>query len=137
MEVREGHGAASANIVQEGVDRFRDAFGSVEGEFERIQKQLRARRRSLEKQLNTSRRDFDKRARKVRAEIRRSSTMKQIERWRKDATKQLEQGVDNILGALKIASKSDVQRIDRKISQINRKMKEIERRKRSNGQAAA
>jgi archaellum component FlaC len=108
--------AQQANIVQEGVDRFRDAFGSVEGEFERIQKQLRARRRSLEKQLKT---------------------MKQIERWRKDATKQLEQGVDNILGALKIASKSDVQRIDRKISQINRKMKEIERRKRSNGQAAA
>lgn len=129
--------AQQANIVQEGVDRFRDAFGSVEGEVERIQKQLRARRKSLEKQLNTSRRDFDKRARKVRADIRRSSTMKQIERWRKDASKQLEQGVDNILGALKIASKSDVQRIDRKISQINRKMKEIERRKRSNGQAAA
>ena len=129
--------AQQANIVQEGVDRFRDAFGSVDKEFERIQKQLRARRRSFEKQLNSSRRDFDKRARKVRADIRRSSTMKQIERWRKDATKQLEQGVDSILGALNIASKSDVQRIDRKISQINRKMKEIERRKRGNGQAAA
>jgi len=129
--------AQQANIVQEGVDRFRDAFGSVEGEFDRIQKQLQARRKSLEKQLNSSRRDIDKRARKVRADIRRSSTMKQIDRWRKDATKQLEQGVDNILGALKIASKTDVQRIDRKISQLTRKMKEIERRKRSNGQAAA
>jgi hypothetical protein len=130
--------AQQASIVQEGVDRFRDAFGSVESEFERIQKQLRARRRSFEKQLNSSRRDLDKRARKVRADIRRSSTMKQIERWRKDATKQLEQGVDSILGALQIASKSDVQRIDRKISQLNRKVKEIEqRRKRSNGQAAA
>ena len=92
---------------------------------------------SEDRETNSSRRDFDKRARKVRADIRRSSTMKQIERWRKDATKQLEQGVDSILGALNIASKSDVQRIDRKISQLNRKMKEIERRKRSNGQAAA
>jgi len=137
MEVREDM-AQQASIVQEGVDRFRDAFGSVENEFERIQKQLRARRRSFEKQLNSSRRDLDKRARKVRADIRRSSTMKQIERWRKDATKQLEQGVDNILSALQIASKSDVQRIDRKISQLNRKVKEIEqRRKRTNGQAAA
>jgi polyhydroxyalkanoate synthesis regulator phasin len=54
---------------------------------------------------------------------------KRIESWRKDATKQYESGVEAFLSALQIASKSDVQRIDRKISQLNRKLREMDRPK--------
>lgn len=133
---------AEANIVQDGIDRFRDAFGSLEDELERIQKQIRSRRRSFEKQLNGGRRDLEKRlesgrkdiekrARQIRAEVRKSSTFKRLEALRRDAVKQYEEGVETFLGALQIASKSDVQRIDRKISQLNKKLKEMERAERS------
>ena len=148
------------NIVQDGVDAFRNAFESIEDEVERVQKQLRARRKSVEKQLNASRKDFEKRTRKLRSEIQKSSPAeqletwrkdatkrieklekskpaKQVETWRKDATKQFEQGVGNVLSTLQIASKTDVQRIDRKISQLNRKLKEMERAKSSAAKSTA
>lgn len=128
--------AEQASILQDGVDRFRDAFGSIEDEIQRVQKDLKARRRSFEKQLNSSRRDFEKRTKKLRTDLRRNPTVKQIDSLRKRASRQLEQGVTDVLSALQIASKNDVQRIDRKISQLTRKVKEIERRKRANGQAA-
>jgi hypothetical protein len=38
------------------------------------------------------------------------------------------------LGALQIASKSDVQRMERKLNQLGRKLKELERTRRTNGQ---
>jgi hypothetical protein len=131
---------AEANIVQDGIDRFRDAFGSLEDEMERVQRQLRARRRKLEKQLNANRKDLEKRidsgrkglekrAKKIQAEVRKNPAVKRFESIRKDAEKRLEAGAETVLSALQIASKSDVQRIDRKISQLNRKLKEMEKAK--------
>lgn len=131
---------AEASIVQEGVDRFRDAFGSVEDEVQRVQRQVRARRKKLEKRIEKTfearRKDFEKRTRRLRSEIEKSTPVKRLEAWRKDAGKQIEQGVADVLGALQIASKHDVQRIDRKISQLNKKLKEMERAKRPAGQAS-
>lgn len=139
---------AEASFVQDSVDRFRDAFGSIEGEFEKVQKDLLARRKKLEKRLTgqrkdlekrfaSQRKDLEKRTKKLRTEIEKNPTVKRIEGMRKDANKQFEQGVSDVLGALQIASKGDVQRIDRKISQLNRKLKEMERAARPNGQANA
>jgi Skp family chaperone for outer membrane proteins len=118
--------AAQANIVQEGVDRVRAAFGTLEDEFERVQRRLRARRRDLEKQLRSGRKDLEKRTRKLRSEVLGSSPLKRLDTLRKDAQRQIEDGVGNLLGRLQIASKSDVERIDRKISQLTRKLREIE-----------
>lgn len=118
--------ADQSSIVQEGVDRVRAAFGTLEEEFERVQRRLRARRRDLEKQLRSGRKDLEKRTRKLRSEVLSSSAVKRIDTLRKDAQRQLEDGVGNLLGVFQIASKSDVERIDRKISQLNRKLREIE-----------
>jgi septation ring formation regulator EzrA len=118
--------AAQASIVQEGVDRVRAAFGTLEGEFERVQRQLRARRKDLEKQLRSGRKDLEKRTRKLRSEVLGSTPLKRLDTLRKDAQRQIEDGVGNLLGVLQIASKSDVERIDRKLSQLNRKLREIE-----------
>ncbi|MGH0031845.1 MAG: hypothetical protein ACQGVC_18810 [Myxococcota bacterium] len=129
---------AEASIVQDVSDRFRDAFGSIEDEVERVQRQLRTRRRKLEKQLasnrkdlekriDSGRKDFEKRAKKLRTQVQKNPTFKRLEKVRKDAEKRYEEGVETFLKALQIASKSDVQRIDRKISQLNKKLKEMER----------
>ena len=118
--------AAQTSIVQEGVDRVRAAFGTLEDEFERVQRQLRARRRGIEKQLRSGRKDLEKRTRKLRTEVLGSSPVKRLDTLRKDAQRQIEDRVGNLLGVLQIASKSDVERIDRKLTQLNRKLREIE-----------
>jgi chromosome segregation ATPase len=144
---------AEASIVQDGIDRFRDAFGSLEDEVERVQRQLRARRRKLEKQLNANRKDLEKRldsgrkdlekrAKKLQKEVRKNPAVKRLEELRKDAEKRYADGVESVLKALQIASKSDVQRIDRKISQLNKKLKEMEKARArkstpTNGQAVS
>jgi hypothetical protein len=123
--------AQQAGIVQESVDRVREAFGSIEDEAQRVQKrvqkELKTRRKDLEKQLSSSRKDFEKRTRKLRTEIRKNTAFKRLESLRKDVTKQVEGGVDNVLNAFSIASKTDVQRIDRKLNQLNKKLKQMER----------
>ena len=159
--------AQEATLMQEGVERVRDAYESVEDEAKRVQKQLRTRRRKLERQLestrkdiekridstrkdiekrakkirvevqkspaakriDSTRKDFEKRAKKMRTEVQKNPAIRRLEAWRKDATKQYEAGVETFLSALQIASKSDLQRIDRKISQLNRKLREMERPK--------
>ena len=132
--------AQEANIVQESVDRVREAFGSIEDEAQRVQKRVRkqldTRRKDFEKQLTSSRKDFEKRTRKLRTEIRKNPTFKRFENVRKDVTKQLEDGVGGVLNALSIASKTDVQRIDRKLNQLNKKLKDIERSRTSKPKAA-
>jgi len=125
-----------ASLLQDGVDRFRTAFGSIEDEIQRVQKDLRARRRSLEKQLNASRRDLERRTRRLRSDLSKNTTVKQLESLRKNATQQIEQSVDGVLSALQIASKTDVQRIDRKISQLNRKLRALDGKRRPNGRAS-
>jgi hypothetical protein len=126
-----------AHSDQEGIDRFREMFGTFESEFERVQKDLKARRRLLERRFDAGRKDFEKRARKVRKDLRKNPTFKRLDGLRREATRQLEQGAGVVLSALQIASKRDVQRIDRKLNQLGRKLKELERTKRTNGQGAA
>jgi dsDNA-specific endonuclease/ATPase MutS2 len=116
-----------AHSVEEGIDRFREMFGSFESEFERVQKDLKARRKLLEKRFDAGRKDFGKRARKVRKELRKNPTFKQLDNLRRDAARQIEQRAEGFLSALQIASKSDVQRIDRKLTQLTRKLKQLER----------
>jgi len=125
-----------AHSDQEGIERFREMFGSFESEFERVQRELKARRRLLERRFDAGRKDIEKRARKARKDLRKNPTFKRLDNLRRDVTRQLEQGAESLLGALQIASKSDVQRIDRKLTQLNRKLKALERAKRTNGQGA-
>ena len=131
--------AQQANIVQDSVDRVRDAFGSLEDEIQRVQKEmrkeLRSRRKGLQKQLNASRKDFETRTRKLRSELDRSSLTKRVRALGRDAQKQVEQSVDSMLGALQIASKADLKRIDRKLNQLSKKLKELEAARKGNGSA--
>jgi len=149
--------AEQESVVQEGIDRVRGTVDSIEEGVERVQKDLRARRRliekrfdagrkdiekrfdagrkDIEKRFDAGRKDIDKRARKLRKDLRKDPRVKQLESWGRYATRQLEQGFDTVLSTLQIARKNDVQRIDRKLGQISRKLKEIERTRRTNGGA--
>jgi septation ring formation regulator EzrA len=109
--------AQQANFVQESVDRVREAVASIEDDIEHVQKRMqkewKVRRKAIEKHVKRAQGAVD------------------------DATKQFEQGVDNVLKVLHVASQRDLSRIDRKLNQINRKLRDLEKPKQGNGSAEA
>ncbi len=128
------------SLVQDGLDRFTSAFESLGGEAQRIQKQIRTRRKSFEKRFNDQRQTLEKRTRKqvnrIESELRKSGVLERAQTLRNDAAKQLESGLSRVLGVLPVATKTDVKRIERKLGQISRKVKELERVRKANGEGS-
>jgi hypothetical protein len=118
------------SLVQEGVDRLNEAFQSIDDEFQRVQKQLTSRRKKAEKSTR-------KQLNRFQSELKSTPIYKRAESFRKDTTKQIESGVDSLLGLLQIASKGDLQRIDRKLTTLGRRLKEIEKAGKTNGADAS
>jgi hypothetical protein len=130
--------AEQANLVQEGVDRFNAAFESLGEEVERLQKRMQTRRKAFEKQLTDQRKRIEKNTRKqvdrIESELRKNPVVKRLQDLRRDTVKQIESGVDTVMDALPIATKSDLKRVERKISQLSRKVKDLERGRKANGE---
>ena len=123
------------NAIEESADRISDAYRSFDEGFQRLQKDLRSRRKSfekqinsgrksLERQINTSRKDIEKRTRKQVKELRKNPVVKRAISARDDATKQLESRVGSFLGFFNIATRTDIERVERKLGQITRKLKQ-------------
>jgi hypothetical protein len=131
--------ADQASLMQEGVDRFREAFESLD--LDRVQRRLAQRRKRIEKQLASGRKTWERRTRKqvrrVQTELRKNSLVKRVQELQKDAARQIESTVDGMLSTLRIASRRDVDRLDRKLGQISRKLKDLERTRRTNGEAVS
>ena len=136
------------NFVQESTDRVGDVYRTFDEGFQRIQKDLQVRRKTFEKQINTgrkslerqinaSRKDIEKRTRQQVSELRKNPVVKRAISVRKDATKQIESRVGTVLGFFNIATRSDVERLERKLGQISRKLKQPARAKKTNGSAPA
>ena len=139
--------AEQTSIARDGIERVSSAFERIPDELQRVQREIQKRRRSLERQLAGGRRDLEKRTREIekhtrrqvqrlRTEIGRIPLGRRVDQLRSGAEKALERGVDAFLGLLQIASKSDLERIDKKLGQVSRKLKEMERT-RGNGHAAS
>ena len=120
--------AQQTSRVQEGVDQIRTRI-------RRIQRQVVTQRKAIEKQLSTRRKAIEKRAQKeiarVQREIARQPLVKQAQKragsLRADAQSRLEAGVAGFLGALPLATKGEIDRIDRKLRAIDRKLREMEK----------
>lgn len=129
--------AEQESLVQEGVDRLNDALHTIDHEFQRVQKGLNTRRRSVEKQFNSTRKDVEKRTRKelsrLESELKKSPLFKRAKTLQKDLTKEVESSVDSFLARMRVASKADVARIDRKLTTLNRHLKEMEKARKTNG----
>jgi len=129
-------------------DRIESARGRLDDEIGRVQKQIQTRRKQIErqintgrknfeKQLNTSRKSFEKQTRKQVKEIRRSQVVQEVERLGTEVNRQIEGVFERVLGVLQIASKTDVDRIDRKLTKLNKRLKDMERGRKTNGQSPA
>lgn len=117
------------------VGRFDTARERLDEEVQRVQRQIQARRKQLEKQIASGRKTIEKSTRKQVKQLRSdlSPMVERVERIRDEAARQIEGALEAVLGALQIASKGDVERIDRKLSKLNKKLKEIERARKTNG----
>ena len=123
--------AQQASVVRDGVDQLRTAVRRVDRQFRRIQRQVETRRKQFGKQVETRRKAIEKRAQRVLArfqrELQRRPLVKRAESLRADATRQLERGVATFLDALPIVTKREVERIDKKIAGLSRKLRELEK----------
>ncbi len=110
--------------------RINEAVQFVDDEFQRIQKELSVRRKSLEKEFETKKKTVEMRTRKelkrIQKELKKNPIVKRADEVRKDVTKQVETRLDSILGLMQVASRSDVQRINKKLTTLTRRLKAIE-----------
>lgn len=120
-----------ASVVQDGVDQIKQVVRRADRELKKIQKQVETRRRTLAKEVTTRRRLIEKQAQRgiarIQKQIQSQPLLKRAEALRVDATERIERGVTSILDVLPIATKSEIDRIDRKVSALGRKLKEIEK----------
>lgn len=133
--------AKQASVVQEGVDQIRDAVRRADRELRKIQKRVESRRRNLAKEVANRRRTIEKRAQKelerLQKQIQRQPLVKRAEALRADAQERIERGFSSLIGVLPIATRSEVERIDRKVAALGRKLKEIEKAQASGSAEAA
>jgi len=120
-----------SSLVQESLQRVRTAAESLDHRFRRLQKRFDVQRKSFEKRIESQRKAIERRTQRqlerLLIRVRESKLAHRAGTLREDAAQRLETGASALLGALQIASKGDLDRIDRKLSQLTRKLKDIER----------
>lgn len=122
---------ARQGFVESGVEQVRSAVHTANRRVRKLQKELDARRKSVEKELSGRRRKLEHRAQKevtrLVQQAQRLPLVKQAADLREDAARQLESGFETVLGVFQIASRGEVERMDRKIGQLSRKLRELEK----------
>jgi polyhydroxyalkanoate synthesis regulator phasin len=146
--------ARNQGLLEEGRERFEGALKDMERDWKRLQKRADQGRKQFEqraqrqvkriqmelcksplvKRAEEQRKALERRARKLGNELRNSSAVKRAEGLRRDAESRLEGQLESLFGLLRIASASEVTRLERKVDQLNRKLRELEK---NSPQAAA
>ncbi len=139
--------AMSSNVFEEGRERFESALQDLEKDWKKFQKDAEKRRKELEKRaekevkrLQTEfkksplfkraqkrAKQFEARAEEVREDIESTRAYQRVEGIRKDAEKAFDEQVENLFDTLRIASSTDVASLERKISRLNKKVRELEK----------
>jgi len=113
------------SFVEEGIERIQNAVDSVEGEFQKLQKNVLRRRKSFEKQAQ-------KRVKRVRAELRKSPVVKRAQSLRKDFNQQFEDRMDGLFGVFPYARREDITKLESKVRQLTRKLNQLEKANKAN-----
>jgi capsule polysaccharide export protein KpsE/RkpR len=122
---------AQQSLVDTGVESVRSVVHDANRRIQKLQKQIDVRRKSVEKELSTRRRRLEQRTQKavdrLVARAQKLPLVKRAATLREEASRQIESGVETVLGVFQIASRGELERIDRKLSQISRKLRELEK----------
>ena len=123
--------AQQTTLLEDGFDRIQTAFKSVEDEVQKVQKRFETESNKLSKSAN-------KRIKNIRKEMLKYPAVKQADSFRQDLSKQFQSrakefekqfggGIDTVLGSLQIASQSEIDKLDKKLGRINRRLKALDK----------
>ena len=101
-----------------GFDRFNEALRNLDEEIQDLRERVERGRKRLEGEIRN-------RTDRVRTELRKNEVFRRAEQLRKDVEDQLERGRAQIYEVFGLATKADVERLNRKLNQISRRISEI------------
>lgn len=99
-------------------DRFNEALRGLDDQFHDMREQFDERRQSLE-------RDVRQRAEEVQTQVRKSSLYKRATRARRDWEEQVDRTRTSLYDVFGLATKSEVDRLNRKLNTISRKLNDL------------
>ncbi|HIF97299.1 MAG TPA: hypothetical protein EYQ54_09800 [Myxococcales bacterium] len=120
-----------STLLEDGFDRVQAAFKSVEDEVQKVQKRFESR----SEKFST---DANKRIKSFQKELRKYPAVKQAENFQKDFSeqfqarskrveKQIGNSIESVLGTLQIASRGEINKLDKKLNRINRRLKTLDK----------
>lgn len=101
-------------------ERLNDALRNLDDQIQELRQRFDDQRKGLEDRLRAGRD-------RVTAELRKSALYKRAETVRKDIEEQLAQGGTRFCDAFGIASKSELQKLSRKLNTLSKKLNELAR----------
>jgi len=107
-------------FIDESIERIQSVFRNAEEEIQKLQKRADKRRKLIQKRA-------EKRSKEIQAQVRKMPGVKQAEQLRVDAQKQFDSNVEGLLGMLPVASQHDLEKMDRRIKQLTRKLNALEK----------
>jgi len=108
------------NIIQDVSDRVESAVKTFEKDLKKLQKDADKRRKAFE-------RSADRRVKKLQKQIDAMPVVKRVKSLRDDAAKTAQGQLDAFLGTFRIASQGEVDRLERKIGSLSRKLRAVEK----------
>ena len=121
--------AQQASIIDDSIDRIQGVFRDADKEIQKLQKRADKRRKEIQKKA-------EKRSKELQTQFRKMPGVKRAEQIRKDAQKQFDSNLENFLGRLPVASQHDLDKMDRRIKQLTRKLNALEKGGASKAQTA-
>ncbi len=133
--------AEAASVIEENVEKIQKTFKNLEGDIKKDWKKLHHNVLQQSKKLgkNVEKKTaaewkkikatpIGKRADHLGKQVAKLSkdTTAKAEGLRRETNKKFEASVENMLGAFQIASKAEIDKLDKKLNAITRKLKEIE-----------
>ncbi|MFQ5699244.1 MAG: hypothetical protein ACE5IL_13285 [Myxococcota bacterium] len=101
-------------------DRFNDALRNLDDQIQDLRDRVDQRRHQVEKRARKLRADLEKR-------VRQSPLYRRAEQVRKDLDRQVEDARSQVLGAFGLATQADIERLNRKLNAISKRVSEIQK----------
>ncbi len=103
-----------------GFERLNDAFRNLDDQLQ----ELRVR---FDDQLRRVENSWNERSQEFRAQVRETALYKRSEQVRKDLEEQVDRGRVQLYDVFGIASKSEIQKLSRKLNTLSKKLNELAR----------
>ena len=101
-------------------DRLNDALRGLDQQIQDLRERFDGQRRRVED-------EFEKRRKQFEADFRQSPLFRQASRVRKELDQQVEQARDQVFETFGIATKHDLDKLNRKVNLLSRKLGELSR----------